>query len=138
VRYLSPTWFAAVREALAADPGLATATADLHLTLEQVVTRAPEGTGWADGTDSTVRWHLDIGDGVRVVAGPADGRPDLRFTTTYPTAAAIAAGELAAPIAFIRGELRVGGDLSLLTTHQRALAAIHDVLAEVRKATDYA
>jgi hypothetical protein len=126
VRYLSPAWFDAASDALAGDPGLAAATAGIDLTLEQVVTRAPEG---------TVTWHLVIGDGVRLVPGPAQ-RPDLRFTTAFPTAAAIAAGELAAPIAFIRGELRVGGDLGLLTTHQRVLAGVHDVLAEVRKATD--
>ena len=126
MRYLSPAWFDAASDALAGDPGLAAATADLHLTLEQFVTRAPEG---------TVTWHLVIGDGVQLVQGSASA-PDLRFTTAYPTAAAIAAGELPAPIAFIRGELRVGGDLTLLTTHQRALGAIHDVLSEVRKATD--
>jgi hypothetical protein len=125
VRYLSPAWFEAAGDALAADPGLPTAVAGLQLTLEQVVQDAPEG---------TVRWHLVIDDGVRLVAGPAE-HADLRFTTSYATAAAIASGELAAQLAFIRGELRVGGDLTLLTTHQRTLAAIHDVLAEVRKAT---
>lgn len=125
MRYLSPAWFAAAGDALAADPGLPTAVAGLRLTLEQVVHDTPEG---------TVRWSLVIDDGVRLVVGPAD-EPDLRFTTGYATAAAIAAGELGAQQAFIRGLLRVGGDLTLLTAHQRTLAAIHDVLADVRKAT---
>jgi hypothetical protein len=128
VRYLSSEWFDAVGEALADDPGLPTATAGLHLTLQQTVTDAP------DAPDGETCWHLVLDDGVRLVRGPVE-HADLRFTTSYPTAAAIAAGELGAPIAFIRGELRVGGDLTLLTTHQRPLAAVHDVLAELRKVT---
>lgn len=128
MRYLSSEWFDAASHALADDPGLPTATAGLRLTLQQTVTGVP-------GADGDVCWHLVFEDGVRLVRGPSDAA-DLRFTTSYPTAAAIAAGELGAPIAFIRGELKVGGDLTLLTTHQRPLAAVHDALAEVRKVTD--
>lgn len=127
MRYLSPEWFAAASEALADDPGLAEATAGLRLTLQQTVTDAPGG-------DGVVRWCTVVDDGVRLVPGPLDAA-DLRFTTNYAVAAAIATGDLGAPTAFIRGDLAVGGDLTLLTTHQRALAAVHDVLAEVRKDT---
>jgi putative sterol carrier protein len=78
-----------------------------------------------------------IDDGkVALTAGPA-ARPDIRFTTTYPVAAAIARGESSAQRAFIEGGLRVGGDLSLLIAHQRALAAVDDALAAVRAATMY-
>lgn len=128
MRYLSPEWFAAASEALADDPGLAGATAGLRLTLQQTVTDTP------GGVDGVVRWCLVVEDGVRLVPGPLDDA-DLRFTTNYAVAAAIATGDLGAPTAFIRGDLTVGGDLTLLTTHQRALAAVHDVLAEVRKDT---
>ncbi|HMG40446.1 MAG TPA: SCP2 sterol-binding domain-containing protein [Acidimicrobiales bacterium] len=127
MRYLSPEWFAAASEALVDDPGLAGATAGLRLTLQQTVTDVPDG-------DGVVRWCLVVEDGVRLVPGPLDDA-DLRFTTNYAVAAAIATGDLGAPTAFIRGDLTVGGDLTLLTTHQRALAAVHDVLAEVRKDT---
>lgn len=126
VRYLSPEWFDAARAALAADPGLPAATAGIRVTLQQTVTGAPDG--------GEIGWRLVIGDGgVRLEHGP--GPADIRFTTSYATAARIAAGELGAPTAFIRGDLRVGGDLTLLTTHHRPLAAVHDVLAEVRKDT---
>ena len=128
MRYLSSEWFDAASDALADDPGLPAATAGLRLTLQQTVTGLPDDEG-------DVSWHMVFDDGVRLVRGPAE-HPDLRFTTSYPTAAAIAAGELGAPIAFIRGELKVGGDLTLLTTHQRPLAAVHDALAEVRKVTE--
>jgi hypothetical protein len=130
VRYLSPEWFDAARAALAADPGLPAATGGIRLTLQQTVTDAPD----APGGHGEIGWRLVIDDGgVRLETGP--GPADIRFTTSYATAARIAAGELGAPTAFIRGDLRVGGDLRLLTTHHRSLAAVHDVLAEVRKDT---
>lgn len=135
MRYLSPEWFDAASAALAADPGLPEATSEVDLTLEQTVTDAPGG---------PVRWRLrlDAGGAHLAVVGadgpdPGSGDADLRFTTTYATAAAIASGELGAPTAFIRGELKVGGDLTLLTSHQRRLAAVHDVLADVRKVTTF-
>ena len=129
MRYLSPAWLDAAGEALADSPGLRSAITDLALTLEQTVTGAPDG---------TVRWHvvLDHGD-ARLVRGPAE-RSDLRFSTSYGVASAIALGELATPMAFMAGELRVGGDLTLLTRHQRLLASLDDVLVDVRKATTFA
>jgi hypothetical protein len=131
VRYLSPEWFDAAGAALAADPGLPSATQGIRLTLRQTVTDVPAEV--APGGEVTWRIVLDGSQGPRLDRDP--GPADVRFTTGYATAAAIAAGELGAPTAFIRGDLRVGGDLTLLTTHHRALAAVHDVLADVRKDT---
>ena len=127
MRYLSTEWFDAARDALAADPGLPAATAGVRLTLVQTVTDAPGG---------PVRWRLVLDDGtVRLETGGDPEGGDLRFTTDYATAAAIAAGELGAPTAFMRGDLKVGGDLTLLTSQHRGLAALHDALADVRKDT---
>jgi hypothetical protein len=129
VRYLSPAWLDAAADALAGSPGLRDAIRDVELTLEQTVTGGPDG---------TVRWHVTLDHGeARLVAAPAE-RPDLSFTTTYRVARAIALGELPAPMAFIAGRLRVGGDLALLTRHQRVLSAVDDVLVDVRKATTFA
>ena len=134
MRYLSPEWFDAAGAALAADPGLPAATGGLRLTLQQTVTGLPADVDPAvPGGEVTWRLVVDGPHGARLERGA--GPADVRFTTDYATAAAIAAGELGAPTAFIRGDLRVGGDLTLLTTHHRALAAVHDVLAEVRKDT---
>jgi putative sterol carrier protein len=128
VRYLSARWIDAARRAVAADDTLPEALAGVSLTVEQTVEGGPDG---------TVRWHIAVDDGhVTLAPGPAD-RPDLRFTAGYRTAARIAAGTLAAQAAFVEGALRVGGDLSLLVTHQRALAAIGDVLAPVRARTTF-
>jgi hypothetical protein len=128
VRYLSPAWIEAAGAAVAGDDRLRAALAGVTLTVEQVVTGAPGG-------DAV--WSLSVEDGkVSLTAGPAP-RPDLRLTTDYATAAAVAAGELGAQRAFVDGRLRVGGDLSLLITHQRALAAVDDALAGVRARTDH-
>jgi len=128
VRYLSPEWLDAAGAALAADEALAESLAGVTLTVEQAVDGTPHG---------TVRWHVTVDDGkVALTPGPA-ARPDVRFTTTYPVAAAVARGEASAQRTFIEGGLRVGGDLSLLITHQRALAAVDDALAAVRAATTY-
>jgi putative sterol carrier protein len=128
VRYTSPDWIAAAGRALADDAGLKDATADVQLTLEQVVTDGPTG---------TVSWHVAIDHGhVELAEGPAPAA-DLRFTTTYDTAAAIASGKLAAQRAFAEGRLRVGGDLSLLVAHHRTLASLDDALASVRADTTY-
>ncbi len=128
MRYLSPEWLDAAGAALAADESLAVALADVTFTVEQAVDGTPDG---------TVRWHVTIAAGkVALTPGPA-AHPDVRFTTTYPVAAAVARGEQAAQRAFIDGGLRVGGDLSLVIAHHRALAAIDDALAPVRAATTY-
>lgn len=118
----------AARRALAEDGELAAALDGITLAVEQVVDGGPDG---------GVRWLLDIRDGrVDLVPGPA-GRADLSFTTSYATAAQIAAGTLSAQRAFIEGRLKVGGDLSLLISHQRAVAAVDDALAPVRAQTTY-
>jgi SCP-2 sterol transfer family len=129
VRYLSPEWMAAAGRALAADAGLGAALAGLDVVICQEVTGAPAG---------DITWHVTVGEGVvRLVPGPPEDPADLRFRTDYATAAAIAAGELPAPRAFVEGRLRIGGDLSLLVAHQRTLAAVDDALAGVRAATTY-
>lgn len=128
MRYLSPEWFEAASKALAADEGLRHTTAQVSLTLEQTVPDAPDG---------PVRWHivLDHGDARLVVAPQPDA--DLRFRTSYRVARAIARGEMAAPQAFIRGDLVVSGDLAVLTTQLRSLAAVDDALRDVRSATTF-
>ncbi|HEX6423639.1 MAG TPA: SCP2 sterol-binding domain-containing protein [Acidimicrobiales bacterium] len=128
MRYLGPEWMDAARQAVGDDGTLAAALAGVTLTVEQVVQGGPDG---------TVVWHIAVREGdVTLGPGPAEA-PDLRFTTDHRTAAQIASGALAAQRAFVEGRLRVGGDLSLLITHQRALASVGDTLAGIRPATTY-
>jgi putative sterol carrier protein len=132
VRYLSPEWIDAAADAIATDDDLPATLAGITLTIEQAVEEAPDA-----GPDGIVTWHITVADGkVALVPGPATD-PDLRFTTSYETAALIASGKLPAQRAFVEGRLRVGGDLSLLITHMRAVAAVDDALAPVRARTTY-
>ena len=128
MRYLSPAWLDAAGAAVAGDGALGAALAGVTFTVTQVVTGGPDG---------DVTWSVAVDDGtVALTPGPA-ARSDLRLTTDYATAAAVAAGQLGAQRAFVEGRLRVGGDLSLLIAHQRALAAVDDALAGVRARTTY-
>jgi SCP-2 sterol transfer family len=128
VRYLSPEWFTAANAALAADDNLRQLTTDLALVLEQTV---------EDGPDGPIRWHVVVDHGdVRMVTGPT-WDADLRFRTTYEVAEAVAQGTLAAPQAFVNGDLAVTGDLRLLVTQLHTLAALDDALGDVRHATSF-
>lgn len=129
VRYLSPEWIDAAGAALAAAGTLGADLADVTLTVSQVV---------EDGPDGVAAWNITIENGRATLAPGAVDDADVRFSTDYRTAAQIASGALAAQRAFVEGRLRVGGDLSLLITHQRAVARVDDALAPVRAMTTYA
>lgn len=80
----------------------------------------------------------------RLVLGPdrvgvsAEPEPaGVRMTLAWECAVAIAQGRSSAQRAFLDGQLRLGGDISLLLGHQDALAAIDDRLAELRLITDF-
>ncbi|HEX6238398.1 MAG TPA: SCP2 sterol-binding domain-containing protein [Acidimicrobiales bacterium] len=129
MRYLGPEWMDAARRALAEDERLAERTTGVRLTLEQAVDAGPDG--------GEIRWHIVIDDGsVTLAEGPAQ-RFDVRFTTSYDTAAQIATGRLSAQRAFVDGRLRIGGDLTVLVAHQRALASLEDVFADLRRHTSF-
>jgi glutamine cyclotransferase len=130
MQYLTAEWLDAAADALAADDTLATALAGVDLTIEHTVVDG-------DAARGAVTWHVAVADGkVSLAAGPAP-RADVRFTTDRATAAAIASGALPAQRAFVEGRLQVGGDLSVLITHQRAVAAVDDALAPLRPHTTY-
>ncbi|NLV57043.1 MAG: SCP2 sterol-binding domain-containing protein [Acidimicrobiales bacterium] len=89
------------------------------------------GQAVVDG-DRTHRWHVVLDDGeVAIRPGPADDA-DVTFTQDAAVAAAVARGERSARSAFILGEIRVGGDVSLLMDLGPALADLGDVFAPAR------
>ena len=128
LEYLSPEWLAALDEALRADDGLRAATAGHRLVVEQVVEVA-------DGP--AVAWQVRLIDGeVGLVAGTPD-EPTVRFTTDRSTAEAITRGWEPAQAAFLRGDLRIGGDTAALSAQRDLLAGIEDAAAPVRDRTRY-
>jgi hypothetical protein len=124
VRYLSPEWIDAVADAAArceVDPAV-------RMTVDLVIADAPDG---------TVTYHVEIADGKVRVASGASGDPTIRLTQSYDTARSIATGELAAPVAFLSGALRLGGDARALIDSAAVFAALDDTLADLRAGTEY-
>ena len=125
--YLSDAWIADLDEVLRACGDL---TSLAPLVIEQVVHDVP-GRG-------TVRYRCEIGTGGARVVTDGDGRPDLRLTTDYATAVAIARGRENAQSVLAAGRLRLGGDVEALARHAAALGALADATAKLRDTTTYA
>jgi putative sterol carrier protein len=122
--FLSPEWVAALAEA----SGGVTAPEGVRLVVQQVVLEP-------DGTE--LSYAVRVADGcVTVEAGRAPDA-DVTFTQDRATAAAIARGDLAAQVAFLAGDLRVGGDLARVLDGARALADLADVFATARAGTTW-
>ncbi len=126
-KFLSETWLQELDHAV---HDSASVSALAPIVIEQVVVDVP-GLG-------EVRYRLRVdGDGARVTGGGAAESADLRLTTDYATAVAIALGRENAQIALARGRLRLGGDVDTLIRHAAALGALHDASAALRAATTY-
>jgi SCP-2 sterol transfer family protein len=141
-RFLSEAWFEAVMastdsagydETDETDETDDTDESSLHL--QQVVTGTPDG---------EVRYGVRLARGrAIVIRGPVKDA-DVTFTEDYPTAAAIARGELSAQAALLAGRMRVSGNLATLATLAtlptlvRPGSPIHDPIpAAVRTVTTY-
>ncbi len=84
-----------------------------------------------------VRYRVACDETVRAVSlpSPGDAAADVRIETDYPTAAALARGEVNAQAALADGRLRVAGDVARLAGHAGALARLADLFAAVRAST---
>ena len=127
-RYLTPEWLDAAQRVVEADTKLAASTADVHLTVQQLVTGGPDG-------DAAYFIAVDHGS-VRVGKGEA---PDatVTFIQDWDTATAIGRGELSAQGAFMTGRIRLRGDLPQLVEHGNLFSEVDDVFAELRAQTTY-
>ena len=125
--FLSEIWLRELDEAVRA---AASVSALAPIVIEQVVSDVP-GRG-----EVRYRIHVD-GNGARVIEGAAPEPPDVRLSTDYETAAAIALGKENAQIALARGRLRLGGDIDTLVRSADLLAALDDATAALRADTSY-
>jgi hypothetical protein len=129
--YLSDAWVDALDDALQASASVA---AVAPLVIEQVVREVP-GHGevryrvWIDARGG----HADL----PAARDEHDTPPDIRLSTDYATAAAIARGDENAQTALARGRLQLGGTLDVLSRHADALAALDDATAALRATTTY-
>jgi hypothetical protein len=123
-RFLSPAWLAELAEAAAG----VVLEAGPPVLVQQVVTGTPSG---------DVRYGLRLAAGRVAVLPEGAPDPDVTLTTDWPTAVAVARGELAVTDAFMAGRLRVAGDLRALLRGGGALAGIDALFAEVRARTTW-
>ena len=126
--FLSEAWLRELDAALRAAPQL---SALGPIEIEQTVSGVPRR--------GDVRYRLVIDEGgARVGTVDESERPaDVRLTTEYSTAVAIAAGKENAQSALADGRLRLGGNVDLLVRRASAFAALGDVTAAVRGVTTF-
>jgi putative sterol carrier protein len=128
VQYLSDEWFQRADEELSGDASLGAAAASTDLVIQYEVAGAPSG---------KVAYAVRIADGsAGVEPGPHPDAP-VSFSLDYPTAARIASGELSAQAAFMRGDLKLGGDVTVLIRQHELLGALDDALAALRADTQF-
>jgi hypothetical protein len=126
--FLSDAWITALDAALQAS----TAVRELvPLVIEQVVRDVP-GRG-----DVRYRVWVDSAGGHAALNAPNGAPPDIRFSTDYTTATAIARGRDNAQRALASGRLQLGGRVDVLARHAAALAALDDVATRLRADTSY-
>jgi predicted lipid carrier protein YhbT len=125
-KFLSQEWLDAARDALNGSSDIKSATKDVDLTIQQVVTGAPSG---------DVSYWTKFNDGS--VEGALGDNPDADVTISqdYETAVALNKGELNAQAAFMQGKLKVTGNMGKLLQHQGVLQSVAPVMSSV--ATEY-
>ena len=123
--YLSDEWLRAVDDALGHHRGLAAATANTALVIQNIVTGA-------DPAGGSVAYAIRLDHGRCEARAGEHPDADVTFTTDHATAEAINRGDESAQTAFMAGRLRIGGDARVLIAHQGLLAGLEDVLAFAR------
>jgi len=125
--FLSEKWLTELDTAVRASANVSVLA---PIVIEQVVGGVP-GRG-----EVRYRMHVDS-TGARVTTGDTADPPDVRLSTDYETAVAIALGKENAQIALARGRLRLGGDIDVLVRRADALGALDDATAGLRATTTY-
>jgi hypothetical protein len=129
-QFLSDEWIRALGRAARA-AGDRAATDDV-LVVEPVVRVVP-GRGEVRYRVTCATTVLDVSPSSAASSRPAD----VRIETDYPTAVALARGELNAQVALADGRLTVSGDVARLSVHAGAVARLGDLFAEVRASTTF-
>ena len=130
VRFLSSDWLASLDHALSSSEAVRIATAETSLRLLQVVTGTPEG---------DIAYLVTVAKGsVHVSAATPGVTADVTLASDWPTAIAVATGDLAPHDAFTAGRLQVRGDTDVLRREAPALAGLSAAFTELRAATTFA
>jgi putative sterol carrier protein len=128
IRYLSLAWIRELTRQVADSEPLRELSEEHTIGVTQVVTDGPEG---------DVTYHLQVGDGTASFgAGPADPE-HVKMQQDWPTAVAVATGEMNAQEAFITGKILLFGDQQALMTAQPVFGALDSIFSSVRERTRY-
>jgi hypothetical protein len=135
LRFLSPEWFAAVRDACPQKEEPDSSSAPT-IVMGQVVRNTPFG---------EVSYKVEVRDGSATLIGPDDGGYSrgseqsvaVTITSDWTTACALASGSITAERALIDAKLRVRGDLDVLASFAAGLRGLDPVPTEVRAQTSF-
>lgn len=128
MRYLSLEWIDAVHESVSSSTALRDLARGIDFGITQVVTGGPEG---------DVVYHFTVGDGsAEFGPGPAP-REDVRLEQSWQTAVDVATERMGAQDVFIRGHVKVTGDVQKLVDSQRVFGPLDEAFAAVRSLTVY-
>jgi len=87
--------------------------------------------------DKGPSWTVRVADGsASLERGVADDAT-VTLTMTTDTAAAVARGETSAQAAFMRGDLKIGGDVRSLIDASPVIDQLDDAMAGVRTGTEW-
>jgi hypothetical protein len=126
--FLSEEWLRDLDAAVRAAPHPSTSD---PIEIEQVVSGVPRR--------GEVRYRIVADEnGARVINGDDCGHAaDVRLTTDYPTAAAIAAGRENAQFALAAGRLRLRGNVDALLRHAATVDALGAATSALRGVTTF-
>jgi hypothetical protein len=125
--FLSPEWLNDLDAAVRATPELASVG---PIAIEQAISGVPHR--------GDVRYRMIVdGGGAHVTTADAREAADVRLTTDYATAVAIATGKENAQAALADGRLRLGGSVDVLIRRAAAFAALGDATAALRDVTTF-
>jgi hypothetical protein len=128
IRYLSLEWIDAVNGCVSTSESLAQLSRIHDIGVTQVVTDGPEG---------DVTYHFQVGDGEASFGpGPAP-REHVRLEQSWETAVAVATATVPAQDVFIKGLVKVTGDVQRLIATQVVFAALDAAFEQVRIDTEY-
>jgi hypothetical protein len=128
MRYLSLDWIDSMADAVSGSTELQSLAAGITLGITQVVTDTPEG---------NVTYHLQLVDGRASFGAGAAPHEDVRMEQSWDTALKVARHELPAQEVFVKGLVKVGGDIQKLIPADPVFAALDVAFETVRQQTTY-
>ena len=128
MRYLSLDWIESMAAEVAASTELQQLASGITLGVTQVVTSTPDG---------DVTYHLQLADGSASFGAGAAPHEDVRMEQSWDTALKVARNEVPAQEVFVKGLVKVGGDIQKLIPADPVFAALDAAFESVRQQTTY-